>query len=67
MFAHIELEIDPPAFSRVFAELSGASYIHSTTIGTFIKLKKILERDNGRLFTALKTQTVGQFGGSWDS
>lgn len=50
MFAHIEPELDPPAFSRVFAELSGASYIDSTTIGTFIKLKKILERDNGRLF-----------------
>ena len=49
MYAHLAEDLDPPSFSRIYAELSEASYVDSTTIGTFIKLKKILERHEGVL------------------
>ncbi|MFP4484947.1 MAG: STAS domain-containing protein [Spirochaetota bacterium] len=49
MYAHLAASLDPPSFRRIYAELSTTSYVDSTTIGTFIKLKKILERHEGEL------------------
>jgi anti-anti-sigma factor len=58
MYAHIAPEPDPPSFSRIFIELSRAGYIDSTTVGTFIKLKKILAQHNGVLFLCNMSEKV---------
>lgn len=49
MYSHLAASLETPTFSRVFVELSQTSYVDSTTIGTFIKMKKVLEPRGGRL------------------
>lgn len=49
MYSHLASSLETPTFSRVFVELSETSYVDSTTIGTFIKMKKVLEGHEGRL------------------
>lgn len=58
MFSHLATELDPPSFSRVFAEMSRTTYVDSTMIGTLIKLKKLLAPHNGSLILCNPSEKV---------
>lgn len=49
LYEHLEADVERSGVRNIFVDLSRTTYVDSTTIGTFLKLKRLMESRGGGL------------------